>query len=189
MSLAYTLLGFLNRYQMSGYDLKNLFNNSVSFFWAAQTSQIYRELNALENKGYIRSKIEPSDKGPERRVYSISDKGIEAFQEWMVNPPDQINEDFRNAFLVRVFFSSYVETEVIFSQIKGRLDAYKKEYSALKSVEKELGENPQLSGAEEDRFYRQIVLNRGLYVTEANIRWAEDAIKSIEQKRSRKKAK
>lgn len=40
MSLSYGLLGLLNYFPMSGYDLKKIFDDSINFFWAAQTSQI-----------------------------------------------------------------------------------------------------------------------------------------------------
>ena len=48
MSLENALLGLLNHRPMTGYDLKRIFDDPMEFFWVAQMSQIYRELNKLE---------------------------------------------------------------------------------------------------------------------------------------------
>ena len=63
MSLPYAILGLLEYKPMTGYDLKKIFEESVVNFWAASQSQIYRELDLLEVKGYLKSVIEPQS-GP-----------------------------------------------------------------------------------------------------------------------------
>src|SRR3989339_1985319 len=108
MSLPYGLLGLLNYFSMSGYDLKKMFNDSINFFWAAETSQIYRELNGLEKKGDIVSKVTASAKGPNKRVYTITKQGKTNLKKWLDNPPEIIGEDQRNAFLIRVLHSSQI---------------------------------------------------------------------------------
>lgn len=50
MSLPHAILGLLNYMPMTGYDLKNFFDDSIDFFWSAQMSQIYRELKNLEKR-------------------------------------------------------------------------------------------------------------------------------------------
>ena len=55
MALKQGLLGLLNYGEMTGYELAKVFNDSLSFFWQAQTSQIYRELNQLEAEGLLHS--------------------------------------------------------------------------------------------------------------------------------------
>ena len=47
MSLEFAILGFLNYHPYSGYDLKKIFDTSVSHFWPADQSQIYRTLSRL----------------------------------------------------------------------------------------------------------------------------------------------
>ena len=41
MSLKHALLGLLNYRPMTGYDLKQRFDHSISHFWSANLSQIY----------------------------------------------------------------------------------------------------------------------------------------------------
>ena len=49
------ILGLLNYGDMSGYEIKTIFQQSLNYFWTAQTSQIYRELQALEKDGWVTS--------------------------------------------------------------------------------------------------------------------------------------
>jgi DNA-binding PadR family transcriptional regulator len=52
MILARLVLGLLNLAPMTGYDLKKVFDSSISHFWAADKAQIYRTLTALVADGY-----------------------------------------------------------------------------------------------------------------------------------------
>ena len=45
MPLKHAILGLLNYAEMTGYDIDRYFKSSIAFFWHAQTSQIYKELN------------------------------------------------------------------------------------------------------------------------------------------------
>ena len=47
MSLKHAILGFLNYQPQTGYELKEVFDDSVQHFWLADQSQIYRTLNDL----------------------------------------------------------------------------------------------------------------------------------------------
>jgi DNA-binding PadR family transcriptional regulator len=180
MSLSYALLGFLDYAPMTGYDLKKLLDDSISFFWFAQTSQIYRELKALESDGYIVSTVKPSEKGPDRREYSITESGVSHLQSWLDEA--HTNEIMRNEFMVWALFSSRIGSEELSLQIKNKLKEYKKEYQMLKSVEGRLQEYVRMFNREGEDFYWRIVLKRGLYDVEAKINWAEDSLNYIKSK-------
>ena len=79
MSLGNALLGLLSHGPMTGYDLKKLLDHPIGFFWVAQMSQIYRELNKMEEKGLVKSAIEPQEKRPDRKVYQLTKGGKETF--------------------------------------------------------------------------------------------------------------
>ena len=74
MSLEHILLGLL-REPATGYDLKNAFSENVRHFWSAELSQIYPTLKRLEQRRMLRSRVEPSPKGPNRRVYTLTGEG------------------------------------------------------------------------------------------------------------------
>ena len=46
--IKYILLGLLNYQPMTGYDLKQTIDHSVSHFWHAYHSQIYTQLRQME---------------------------------------------------------------------------------------------------------------------------------------------
>lgn len=188
MSLSYALLGLLNYYPMTGYDLKKIFDDSINFFWPAQTSQIYRELKALEQKGYLVSKIQPSEKGPDKRIYSITEQGLSSLKEWLADPPNDMDEVNRNTFMVRVFFSSHVGIDELHFQVQKRLKEYKKEYQALRLLENnKVNEYKQMVGKDDEVLHWKIVLNRGFYDVEAKIRWAEETLEFLQKLKEVKK--
>jgi DNA-binding PadR family transcriptional regulator len=112
MSLPHALLGFLNYVPMAGYDLKKILDDSIKFFWSAQTSQIYRELKSLEQGGYIISEVKPGEKGPDKRIYSITDSGISHLKKWLSDA--HTNESMRNEFMVWLLFSSQIDFDELY---------------------------------------------------------------------------
>lgn len=181
MSLSYALLGLLNYFPMSGYDLKKIFNDSINFFWAAKTSQIYRELNALEKNGDLVSDVQASNKGPNKRIYRITPQGQAHLAKWLETPPTDLNEDFRNNFLVRIFFSAPVGFATIYPLIQQRLVSYRQELAQLAVVEERLKEYTRRTGNTDNLPYWKIVLSRGRHVTTANIQWAEETLLLLEE--------
>jgi DNA-binding PadR family transcriptional regulator len=75
MSLKHTLLGFLNYYPMTGYELKKFFDTSVAHFWNAEQSQIYAALKHLEAEDLVEMRVEMQTDRPNRKVYSITQDG------------------------------------------------------------------------------------------------------------------
>ncbi len=54
MSLGHAILGFLHEHPRTGYTLKKeQFDGSVAHIWPAQLPQIYRELERMEEMGWI----------------------------------------------------------------------------------------------------------------------------------------
>lgn len=178
MSLSYALLGFLNYAPLTGYDLKKILDDSTNFFWSAQTSQIYRELKALEKEGYIDSIVKPSEKGPDRREYRITESGVSHLKDWVVEA--HTDESMRNEFMIWLLFSSQISIDELYFQIQKKLKEYQKEYQMLMMVEKGIQEYAKMFGKEDEKFYWKMVIKRGFYDVEAKVRWAEDILKEIQ---------
>ncbi|MDL2259033.1 PadR family transcriptional regulator [Eubacteriales bacterium OttesenSCG-928-K08] len=179
MSLKHGLLGLLNYGPMTGYDLSIVFNDSLSFFWQAKSSQIYRELNAMEKTGWLCSEhIIQTDK-PNKRLYSITDAGKSELQKWLASPEIDIAEAMRvrSAFLMRVFFAGETNDD---DAIK-LLEAFLQE--CMKTVEK-LGNLsniiPQyaamVDGAAQKSKYWRIAALFGESYYQAEIEWAYKAL-------------
>lgn len=181
MSLLYGLLGLLNYAPMSGYDLKKVFEESVNFFWSAQTSQIYRELKALEKAGCVVSWLEPGSAGPARRIYRITDLGIRRLREWLLDMPDETGEDNRNEFLLRVFLSSNVGGDELLRQLRRRLDKYRGDLRRLQTVQDGMAKHGDKFDIEREIPFWRISISRGFHDVESHIRWAEESIRYLEE--------
>lgn len=86
MSLDFILLGML-RTPASGYELKRSFAEGPRRFWSAELSQIYPALQKMQRRGWLSSRREPSPRGPERRVYSRTKKGVRVLHDWLRDEP------------------------------------------------------------------------------------------------------
>jgi DNA-binding PadR family transcriptional regulator len=104
MSLRGAILGFLALEPTSGYTLKQRFDGSVQSFWTATQSQIYRELHALEAEGAARAERLPGEGKPDRRVYSLTQRGREALAAWLAEPLDPLV--LRHPLLLRFVFAA-----------------------------------------------------------------------------------
>lgn len=67
---------------MTGYELTKEFNSALFEFWNASHSQIYPKLKALTKEGLIEYHIEITGTVLEKKVYTITDAGKEAFKKW-----------------------------------------------------------------------------------------------------------
>lgn len=54
------------------------------------TAVIYRKLSEMEKNGCIISQWEDSEAGPKKKVYSITDKGLEQLEEFKVDIEESI---------------------------------------------------------------------------------------------------
>lgn len=111
MSLLHGILGFLSYGDMSGYDLSKAFSASVQFFWNAQNSQIYLMLDKLEKQNYVTHKLIMQTDKPNKKIYSITKAGKEEFIRWLSDNNKKTSMEFKNAFLMRVFFSGNVSPQ------------------------------------------------------------------------------
>lgn len=98
----YIILGLLAHEEMSGYDLKKKIDLMISQFWEIGYGQIYPNLKVLEQEGAITGRSEESDLGPDRIVYSITEKGRAQLAEWLYQPVNK--EHVRYEIMLKTFF-------------------------------------------------------------------------------------
>jgi PadR family transcriptional regulator, regulatory protein AphA len=182
MSLQHALLGLLNYSDMTGYDLKKMFDESISNFWYASVSQIYRELNMLEKNGFLSSVIKPQADRPDRRVYSITEKGKASFYDWMRNFPEKFSREKRDEFSLRIFFGSVLTEEQLlqeFEQLIGEKRKQLKEVDAYRKLKEEYRQKIPLV-AREEKFLNYIFRHAEMSL-QATIAWAEDCIEDLKK--------
>lgn len=186
MSLDGILLGIL-REPAAGYDIKRAFDDVFRHFWSADLAQIYRALNRMEKEGLLESRMEPSDRGPDRKVYRRTRAGTEALREWLRGGPVFGTEKF--AYLAQVFFLAEAGdaafSEEFFTTLREELVA---QLETLRAIEQgwreEAGEGfPDALG--EADFHAWLTLDMGLRKTNALVDWADNALVRLRRRATR----
>lgn len=98
---AAALLGLLHEGPMTGGQLMAAAERRLGPFWSMTRSQVYRELPALADAGYVRmGKPGPRASQP----YTISAAGKRAFARWLSEPVGR--DQLRNPVTLRVAFGA-----------------------------------------------------------------------------------
>src|SRR3981081_769589 len=100
---SYVILGMLSLRPMSGYDIKQVADNSVRHFWALSYGQIYPELKNLVDAGLVTS-ADTSVRYRRRTVYSLTKSGEEALGDW-ASMTQEVPVEIRDEMLLRLFFA------------------------------------------------------------------------------------
>lgn len=139
MSLECGILGYLSIKDLSGYDLKKLFDMSAAYFWPADQAQIYRSLKKLLEDSAIDLKEPSLDLEDRRKIYQITDKGRTILHDWIVNPKES---DFisRLPFLMQLFFSGTLSREEQLGFIEKQMEMNQR---TLKMLKENYAENYQ----------------------------------------------
>lgn len=86
MALRQALLGLLTHQDATGYELNATFKAQMIHFWHAHHTQIYRELLKMEEENLVRSVHVAQHDLPDKKIYSITDKGREELVRWLRQP-------------------------------------------------------------------------------------------------------
>ena len=113
--LEFTLLEtiFNNPEGMYGYDLIDALNQHFAGTWEAKSGTIYPILSKLKRDGFLKSKNVKSPIGPIKKVYSLTDVGIEIIKRKVsINFIEQIK--FMENFLIellKIYLNTVLEEE------------------------------------------------------------------------------
>ena len=182
--LGHAILQLLTRSTASGYDLKKRFYSSVGHGWHAYDTQIYRELKALESGGYVTGEVAQGRSGPQRRLYSITEKGTLSLQEWLTSDLD-VNK-FKDEFSLRVWtadqFPEEGFVEFVTTAKRQWEEALEHQRISLQVLTDQYGDPD--GSAPGDVYGRQLAIDYSIHATEAKIHWAERALR-VDRYRSR----
>lgn len=182
MSLKHGILGLLNYGSMTGYELDKVFKDSLAFFWTAQTTQVYRELNQMEKSGWVDSETVIQTDRPNKKIYSITEIGHRELVRWLANPELEQEISTKSAFLMRVFFGGELSRTQNIETLQ-RYQSYVAE--ALKGMEQanhniDSYQNEEGLQANKTIYWRATALF-GQYYMEACLRWAGEVINLLKE--------
>jgi len=178
-SIQFAVLGMLKLRPMTGYEIKQAYQQGPANFMPISFGQIYPALAKLEKEKMARQDKQPGSRGSIR--YFITNKGEEALREWLFSPRDPANY---RMLLLRLFFAAPHEL----AGLLGPVETFRKEEQARlahygdtrKWLDDAQARNPR-------RPIWKLVLEYGVLQSECRVRWAERALAFMTNRNRRKK--
>jgi DNA-binding PadR family transcriptional regulator len=105
------ILGILMKEPISGYDIRQKFQNIFSHFFDAGYGTIYPTLAKMENERLIDKKNVVQEGKPNKNVYTVTEEGKKRFYEYLESPvtPDVHRSDL----LVRLHFGDLADPATV----------------------------------------------------------------------------
>ncbi|MCE5169450.1 PadR family transcriptional regulator [Paenibacillus profundus] len=172
-TLSYGLLGLLASESCSGYDLML----RIQPFWQAKHSQIYPLLAKLEREGFVQYvRIEQRDK-PDKKVYSLTEKGTEAVLEWLGEPPAEQSSRDELSLKTKCIWMTQRDISIpLFltrlKQLETRTAYYEKLLQRIPEEERHVHSK---------HFGDYVLLHRAISLAGAQIEWCRWVVNMLEQ--------
>lgn len=176
--LKHGILGLLNYGDMTGYEIMLVFRDSLSYFWPAQTSQIYRELQTLKKNGWVTGQSIAQTGKPDKNLFSITETGRAELHRWLVEtplPPE------KSPLLMQTFFRGELtpqENLAFFRQLREGCGAF------LADAGKPAGNVALYKAAVDDpqkALYWQMTVEYGILYAQMLRTWTERCMNMLEE--------
>jgi DNA-binding PadR family transcriptional regulator len=182
LSLRYALLALLLDGEATGYDLSKRFDMSVANFWYALPQQLYGELASMERDGLVDAEVVLQTSRPNKRVFSINDRGRASLKAWFETPVR--SKPFKDELLVKIYAADLADPEQVIRMLERSVAAHEEKLATFVQLQQMI-----LRGRGEDEFFRTarragpyISLKRGIADEEASIEWARWAIGALRRR-------
>lgn len=174
MSLAHVLLTSLIEKPSTGIELARRFDRSMGFFWNATHQQIYRELSAMLQKGWI-SPIEDDDAQSRKKTYQVEQLGRSELASWMVkqSPPAQLREEL----MVRLRAEAQIGGNTVLPELERHLQLHQDNLKLYQAIYSKDFANADV----QDRtlFIHKHILQLGIDLEIGWIQWLEKLIPAL----------
>lgn len=114
---------------------------------------------------------------PDKRIYALTEEGRAALEEWLADS-DFEEDQVRSVTMLKVFFGAQVPRAILVARIKEVAARNEMKLAALRAIEADIKD-------QDEGFFPYLTLRSGLLHGEANIRWAEDALRLLDEKEGR----
>jgi PadR family transcriptional regulator AphA len=173
MSLKYSILGLLHYRDMHGYQLKKTIENQFGHMWTINYGQIYPNLKKLKEEGLV-TMIEDAnhgEKGPSRKMYSITEKGNRVFREWLESLPEK-NMILRDPFLMRFVFFGFGDRKRAIEIVDDQITLYETQMKKRRE---------DLERLKHHDIYVRLMAELGVKMNQLLLEWLERSRKEIQE--------
>lgn len=176
MSVKYAILGLLQYGDLHGYRIKAHLEAHFGYMWSVNFGQIYPCLKELEKEGFVRKTTVNRTGSPDRKLYSITKAGKEAFARWLEEPVEN-RMIFRDPFLLRFVFSGFGKTERVLEAIDRQIRLYENQLEKRRA---------NLARWRRYGLYVGLVAQLGFLFNEAFLAWLKQARTEVALSEKRK---
>lgn len=173
MTIKYGVLALLDRQPMHGYELKEELQAEIGSHYEINFGTLYRHLERLLKDECVECRVVPQPRFPDRKVYSITDKGRQVWVDWLLEPIAG-GSVLKNDFYVKLVlsFASPVNPRDL---IDGQRQADLRLMQSLTKLR--LSADPAL------QIRWTLLLDAAIFQTEARLKWLEVCRESLSQAR------
>jgi DNA-binding PadR family transcriptional regulator len=160
----YAILGLLMLGPRHGYELLPYFSRGgeLGLVCTLGTPRLYSLLHALEELGLVQCETSPLSGGPPRKVFSLTDAGVETFRTWLSEPIRRLRQ-IRQDFLLKLYFSRRIAGH-------DTLGLIERQISACRTVSDELR---AAADAEPPESFARLVYQSRQATADATVIWLE----------------
>lgn len=171
MGVKYAILGLLHYTDMHGYQIKKHIEHNFGHMWTVNYGQIYPNLKKMEGEGLLRTREVAQQGRPNKKRYSITDKGRKEFRAWLEKTPER-GMLLRDPFLMRFVFFGFGDKERSLAIIEDQIRQYDLQHA--KRVK-------NLARWQKQDVYVRLIAQLGLDLNEAMLNWLKKARQEIMQ--------
>ncbi len=133
MDIKTLCLGILSLGDATGYEIKKMVaEGSFSFFSEASFGSIYPALTKLTEQGFISCRSETQNNRPDKKVYSLTPKGIKELEEALERSPKP--DKNRSEFLAALLFAEAISPARIQNLIDERVEYHARQIKMLEDL-------------------------------------------------------
>lgn len=181
---AESLLGWLSRGPMSGYDIRHAIEGSTANFWSESFGQIYPALKKLTDEGLATVREEQPEGQRLRKEYRLTAAGKTRLREWLAEPCGQ--QVRREELLLKLFFGDKAPKGAMRRAVAERLAMARAELTRYAEIQRGLERVPATEPA--GPFWR-MTLEYGKAQAEATRAWCEQTLQELDRAETLQKTK
>ena len=169
VSIRHFILGLLTRQPMSGYDVKRFLKSLSWLIDSPSFGSLYPALHALLEDGLVTMEILFREDKPPRKIYSITERGRQALQEWMdgpVTPGVSLK-----AFVMRLILASNLSPASLIVHLEQRHSQVAAHQLAVEQAAQATDDDMDLG--------ERLALDYGLAVAAAELAWLDRALAQL----------
>lgn len=172
----YIMLGLLSQSPKTGYEIKQMIDVNFDYYWKIGYNQIYPYLKQLVEDNYATKENKESVKGPNQIIYSITNKGLNKYIEWLQEDIKMV-PTFKNEVLVKLNFGSSTDISANINLINHFKETVLMRLESIKNIKENVNNKWD---NHPNKIYWNLVLNYGISISETELVWCNESIAILE---------